>query len=335
MNTWNEERLVKNMHFSTARLRHPFFALLASFLACCAAANADASVSPQRHVVRTTESRVVLAAAPASSPSPSDLVRTDPLILQSLARQQADLENIQKKVEALQSAWWKTILQTIVGGLVGGILAAASAWVLQRAKLKHDQAVAREQTELTVAKSIVDWRLQQLEHLYGPLHILLGQSKGLYRQMNALLLERDSLSYRFEPDEASSDGQTFYAKVDSGWEPFRLVKQFPKVYKQDKGVDYLIDQMISTGTRIVSVTETNAGLALPQQDGLADAFAAYLAHFSILRQVHDSIRAGIEVPPIMSEAAFPRHLPVLIAEGRRILAGALNDWEKRIAPKTV
>jgi hypothetical protein len=37
----------------------------------------------------------------------------------------------------------------------------------------------------------------------------------------------------------------------------------------------------------------------------------------------------------MSEAAFPRRLPVLIAEGHHILAGALNDWEKRIAPKSI
>src|SRR5437867_2902747 len=73
---------------------------------------------------------------------------------------------------------------------------AAHETLLADAKAKQERELAEKQSKLQIGNAVVEWQLKQLYLLYGPVRALLGQSFGLYRQMNKVLEHADSERFR-------------------------------------------------------------------------------------------------------------------------------------------
>ena len=212
-------------------------------------------------------------------------------------------------------------------------------------KARQEHELSERQAQLQIGHAVVEWELKQLSLLYGPVRALLGQSFGLYRQMNKVLEATDGSTFRFVRVEGNPDAQQFQMKTLEGtWERFRTVMHISQVYGQGFGVETYFDEIVAIGDRIVKIIEQQAGYARPEEKELMAVFAKYLAHFAVLKHVHEEAKqkvgeiskgatiATISRKPSMKvdlSAVFPEELHGLIDEGFDALTKDIEDWRRK------
>jgi hypothetical protein len=240
-------------------------------------------------------------------------------------------KDIQKLIENDKSFDWITPLTNlcavIFGALIGGFLS---------------YKIQGRQTKFEISKSLMDWKVKQLSELYGPLYALLHQSNAVYRQMNIVLEKVDSNLFRLVDDskKADLDKITFQIFINNEWVIFRTITHIDKVYGKDYGVEKYFDELLDIGERMVRIVENKAGYVREDQAELAYIFGQYLAHYTVLRQLHKQIKESFERPgettisqqldmPVDHTAAFPREIQGLVQVGYQELNQELNNWGKK------
>lgn len=216
-------------------------------------------------------------------------------------------------------------------------------------KAQQERELAANQSKLQIGSAVVDWELQQLHLLYGPARALLGQSNGLYSQMNTVLEQVDSERFRFvsgnEREVQSVPGDEFQIKTAEGWKRFRTVLHIDQVYGKGFGVETYFDEIVAIGKRLVKIIEQNAGYARPQEKGLMQVFAKYLAHFAVLKHVHNEAKIslkkpsnsehslretdGVEPLKVDLSAVFPSELHKLINDGFEAVTKDIEQWKAK------
>jgi hypothetical protein len=226
----------------------------------------------------------------------------------------ADVSSRLEKIdEDLTEMKHSSLLMTMLPSVLAAIAALAGIGVgalaqgrLQQARLdreekaankkaEQDRTLAEKQAKLQIGNAVVDWQLKQLSLLYGPVRALLGQSFGLYRQMNKLLEQAAPTRFRLlKVDNAQGQnaqhGEEFQIQTAAGWGRFRTVMHIEEVYGRDYGVETYFDEIVAIGARTVKIIEQNAGYARPEEKELMDVFAKYLAHFAVLEHLHGLAR---------------------------------------------
>lgn len=140
---------------------------------------------------------------------------------------------------------------------------------LATAKAQQERELAAKQAKLQIGGEVVEWQLKQLSLLYGPMRALLGQSLGLYRQMNQALAQADSGRFKFADVAPDVDGQVFQIQTAPGtWERFRTVMHVSEVYGRGFGVETYFDEIVSIGGRIEKIIQEHAGYARHEQKDL-------------------------------------------------------------------
>jgi hypothetical protein len=202
---------------------------------------------------------------------------------------------------------------------------------------EHGRELLKQQQELQVAVVVVERQVQQLSLLYGPLRAGLGQSFALYRQMNSALLSQDSTRFRFMDLKEAPDKKEFQIHTTDGqWVRFRTVLHISEVYGQKLGVDPYFDEIVSIGVSNVDIIRKHAGLARSEEKDLVEVFGKYLAHVTLLKQLHSHARGSSEAtPPVKPKvdlaAVFPEELHALINKGFEALNSDIERWGKREA----
>lgn len=285
---------------------------------------------------------------------------------------QGQLDRIEKAVADLKrSSGFMSVVPAVIaalagllGVLVGGILnerlqrkrlvqetTLANSKADQEKQLAADKArqereLSEKQAQLQIGHAVVEWELKQLSLLYGPVRALLGQSFGLYRQMNKVLEAADGSKFKFVKVQGNPDAQQFQMKTPEGrWERFRTVMHIDHVYGQGFGVETYFDEIVGIGERIVKIIEQQAGYARPEEKDLMAVFAKYLAHFAVLKHVHEeakrkvaakaskgAIAATISREPGMKvdvSAVFPEELHGLIDQGFEALTKDIEEWRRK------
>lgn len=209
---------------------------------------------------------------------------------------------------------------------------------------RQERDLSEKQAQLQIGHAVVEWQLKQLSLLYGPVRALLGQSFGLYRQMNKVLETADGSKFRFVSVAGSLDSQQFQIKIPEGtWERFRTVMHISQVYGQGFGVETYFDEIVGIGERIVKIIEQQAGYARPQEKELMTVFAKYLAHFAVLKHLHEEAKrklASEKAPttattspePSMTvdlSAVFPEELHGLINQGFEAITKDIEEWRRK------
>jgi hypothetical protein len=286
--------------------------------------------------------------------------------------------------EAIRDLKRSSILSTILPAIIAAVAAVGGLFIggfvqdrLQRARLKQEEKIARDkadherdladvkakqdrelaekQSKLQIGNAVVEWQLKQLSLLYGPVRALLGQSFGLYRQMNKVLEHADSDRFRFirvqnARGQNSEYGEEFQIRTSSeNWERFRTVMHIERVYGRGYGVETYFDEIVSIGGRIVKIIEQNAGYARPEEEQLMNVFAQYLAHFAVLNHLHGLSKAALVRSRSESNssttaedslgqmkvdlsAVFPTELHDLINAGFKAITKDIEQWrEKAVA----
>jgi hypothetical protein len=116
-----------------------------------------------------------------------------------------------------------------------------------------------------------------------------------------------------------------------------------QVYGRGFGVESYFDEIVSIGKRIVNIIEQNAGYARPEEKQLMSVFAKYLAHYAVLKHLHDVAQADqararshannsttetdtLEVLKVDVSAVFPTELHDLINDGFQAIIKDIEQW---------
>lgn len=219
---------------------------------------------------------------------------------------------------------------------------------LATGKAQQERELAAKQAKLQIGGAVVEWQLKQLSLLYGPMRALLGQSLGLYRQMNQALAQADSSRFKFADVAPDVDGKVFQIQTLPGtWERFRTVMHISEVYGRGFGVETYFDEIVSIGGRIEKIIQEHAGYARHEQKDLMNVFAQYLAHFAILKHLHEEAKAkrtagqvADKHPVALPEstpaklkvdvsAAFPQEIHVLVNQGFDAITKDIEEWRAK------
>ena len=219
---------------------------------------------------------------------------------------------------------------------------------LATTRAEQERELSEKQAKLQIGSAVVEWQLKQLSVLYGPVRALLGQSFGLYRQMNMVLERADTTRFRFAEVKGGPDANEFQIQTSPGtWERFRTVMHISQVYGKGFGVETYFDEIVSIGARIVTIIEQHAGYARPEEKGLMAVFAKYLAHFAVLKHLHDEAKAKSAAESARSNntisvsdwtvqslkvdlsAVFPEELHALINDGFEAITNDIGEWRRK------
>lgn len=220
---------------------------------------------------------------------------------------------------------WSVLIPAVIG-LIGVVVGSGLNLFAQ-----HQLESSRAKTEL--GSAAVQWQLKQLAELYGPLHALLRQSHTLYRDMNAVLEKRESGRFKILPatpgDPVYLDNKVFKIKVGNDWVPFRTIMHLHEVYGKEYGVEPYFDEIVSIGGQIVKVIHDKAGYARPEELELSEVFGKYLAHYSVLTQLHAALKDPSKKIPVDQWAVFPNEIQGLVDAGFNAISGDLMEWRAR------
>lgn len=215
-------------------------------------------------------------------------------------------------------------LYTVLGT---ALLTALVSLLSQGLFMRHQRIINRIESEAKVANSYVEWQLQQLSKLYGPIRALLGQSNVLYRQMNKALVAADPSRFRLIPGE-DFDNLEFQIMIDGQWLRFRTVKHFAEVYKKGYGVEPYFDDVIEVGERLADTIREKAGFARPEDNDLVHVMGDYLAHYLVLKRLHNRIIKGeaLHLSSADEQAVFPNKIQKLVDEGFHAINKQVIEW---------
>ena len=297
--------------------------------------------TPPQKGIRVADAKTVSRhAAEPLPPSPEQLAAIEKHLSTIETDQKASSSDIQEHLNRVEKEIADLKRSSLVAALLPALIAglAGLGGVFLGGLINHrlQTKLAEKQATLQIGNAVVEWQLKQLSLLYGPVRALLGQSFGLYRQMNKVLEAADSKHFRLAQVGGSLDGQQFQIQISPGnWERFRTVIHISQVYGKGLGVETYFDDIVSIGKRIVTIIEQHAGYARPQEKDLMTVFARYLAHFAVLNHLHAEAkrsllqtRADTGEPPMKVDlsAVFPEELHDLINNGFQAISRDIEEW---------
>ena len=221
-----------------------------------------------------------------------------------------------------------TLKISLISGIVVGVFSIVGQILIINIRNKND-----------INKYIMNWRVQQLSELYGPLYALLNQSTVLYRHMNQVLVNSDSERFRlgYDDEKCDVDNKKFQIYEGTKWEDFRTVNHLISVYGENYQIEGYFDEIIKVGERIVKIIEEKAGYVRENDAELAQIFGKYLAHYAVLREVYNTVKTNLHsqsndmTTPVLDSLVdqsvpFPRDIQKLVSDGHRSLSNQLKNW---------
>jgi hypothetical protein len=230
------------------------------------------------------------------------------------------------------------------GALFGVYIGGRNAEKLQNARLKQDTEAAEKKARLDIASAVVEFEIKQISLLYGPLRAFLGQSEALYREMNKVLLTRANTLFRVI--EVAGERPEFQIQEAPGrWVRFRTVLHIFEVYGKGYEVEAYFDEIVAIGAEMVKIIHEQAGYARAEEEDLMTVFSKYLAHFAVMKAMHDAAKARVSpqtpavqgapvvphTPGVNPSAAFPYAIHPLINQGFEAISSDIRQWRQRAA----
>ncbi len=279
------------------------------------------------------DSNLIIQKLPSSATVATDQVISKSAKNPSIKLIETQLNDIENGIKVLEGKTSETDLLSPIINVLGVFLGTLGGGFLSYKLHTH-------QKKFEIRKSLMDWKVKQLAELYGPLYALLHQSNALYRHMNTVLSKADPKKFRLheDPNKGDFDKKIFQIFDNKCWDDFRTVTHIADVYGQNFGIEMYFDEIILIGERIVKLIEQNAGYVREDQANLANVFGTYLAHYAVLRKLHDEQKTQLEKTNATSQstqiqtmsvdksAAFPREIQGLIQYGYNKLNIELNNW---------
>ena len=111
---------------------------------------------------------------------------------------------------------------------------------------------------------------------------------------------------------------------------FEAVKHLAEVYNKNYGVEPYFDDVIEVGSRMVDVIREKAGFARPEDDELVKVMGEYLAHYLVLKRLHERAKTGgkLHLNAADEHATFPNQVQSLVDKGFKTINQQVMEWRK-------
>ncbi|MFZ4550200.1 MAG: hypothetical protein ACOYNB_00120 [Aquabacterium sp.] len=234
---------------------------------------------------------------------------------------------IAKSAERADQVARRTSLYSLYTVVLTALLTATLSLFAQSFLMRHQRKIHRADTEAKVANSYIEWQLKQLSELYGPVRALLGQSNAIYRQMNKALVAADGTRFQLIAGQ-DFDDKEFQIRIAEHWTRFRTVQHLTEVYGKSYGVEPYFDDVVDVGARLAELIRERAGLARQEDEELIDVMGEYLAHYLVLKRLHERVKKGdaIHLNAVEEQAVFPVRLQQLVDNGFQSINKQVLQW---------
>lgn len=248
------------------------------------------------------------------------------------------LDHISKDITAVSSqvtSLKQTILERLypaifafIGVLIGGFV----SYRLHVRQLKHNELERKAKFSFDIELKIFEYRSKQNNEFYGPLLVLLTQSKELSKQLHEQLVKLCSTRYRFE-DESTSAGpkSTLYVyEENDDAKPFRLIEDMPYIGANIKSALPQVKVIIEAGERMAAIIEKSSGLANPKNIELSSCLGVYLAHLAALKDAYTQAESMTDAEVVRTHTAvFPRRIQDLVKADYDEINNQMLSWESK------
>lgn len=242
-----------------------------------------------------------------------------------------DISTVSSQVTSLKQTVLERLYPAIfafIGILIGGFV----SYRLHVRQLKHNELERKAKFSFDIELKIFEYRSKQSNEFYGPLLVLLAQSKELSTQLHEQLVKLHSTRYQFK-DESTSAGPkpTLYVHEGTGdAKPFRLIEDMPYVGANVKSALPQVRVIIEAGERMAAIIEKSSGLANPQNVELSSCLGVYLAHLAALKDAYSQAESTIDTKVIRTHTAvFPRRIQELVKADYDEISNQMLSWESK------
>lgn len=263
------------------------------------------------------------------------LIQAQDSLLAKLSSLSRENEEISKKIDSLKQSMIEKLYPAIfgfMGILFGGLL----NFYLHRSQLSYNREERKENFSFEVKQKIFEYRNKQNNEFYGPLLILLAQSKELSSQLHDQIQKFDGIRYAYRTNITESrPKKTLHVFTRGRAIPFRLIEELPHLGKYIQASLPQVAVIIEVGEQLSALIERSSGLANPNNLELIGCLGNYLAH---LRALKDSYIQATEPtssePTRLYSAVFPRQIYDLAKKDYDDINTQISEWELQSKPAT-
>lgn len=218
-------------------------------------------------------------------------------------------------------------LFALLGILAGGLI----SFLIQKSQRFHDTTERLKKSGFEAKLKLIEYRSKQVNEFYGPMLVLLKQSKELSTQLHTQLTKDSPARYIFECDNTSKTGTSLFIH-ESGKEKkaFRLISELPYLGTNHKAALPRVQVIIDTGERLAKLIEEKSGLVKPSSQKLIGCLGTYLAHLTALRDAYSLTQKTKGTAIRTHDAVFPREIETLTRNDYDDFIKQITEWEDMV-----
>ena len=196
---------------------------------------------------------------------------------------------------------------------------------LQRRQLEVTERTSRASAAYESLSKVMDYRSRQVNEFYYPLRLMLSRSAGVRRQLCDQLQAKAPLRFKFMEDGGKR--RLYAMEVGGASSRFRLIEHMYELATKHAELLPLVKEIVSIGESMSKLIHDKGGLAVVESDELAELLGRYLAHFSILRDVHHKAEKSPEIlAEIKYNVAYPIKFDECLDADLRKLNDEIDQW---------
>lgn len=239
-------------------------------------------------------------------------------------------EDMSKKIDALRPSTLEKLYPAIFGFL-GVLLGGLINLILHKSQISYNREERKEKFSFEVKQKIFEYRSKQNNDFYGPLLVLLAQSKELSSQLHDQIQKFDSTRYGYRTNITdTSPKKTLHVLTGRNPVPFRLIEELPYLGKHISASLPQVAVIIEVGEQLSALIERSSGLANPKNLELSGCLGNYLAHLRALKDSYEQAKDSTSTGPTrLYTAVFPRQIYDLAKKDYDEINTQIAEWERQ------
>ena len=226
---------------------------------------------------------------------------------------------------------WYTALFPGLFALLGIVIGGIISLLIQRGQRLHDTTERLKKSGFEAKLKLIEYRSKQVNEFYGPMLVLLKQSKELSMQLHNQLANDAPERYKFESDSTKKMGTSlFIYETGQPKKAFRLISELPYLGTRHKAALPRVKVIIDTGERLAKLIEEKSGLVKPSSQDLIGCLGTYLAHLTALRDAYSLTQRTKGTALRTHDAVFPREIEGLTRSDYDDFIKQIEEWENLV-----
>lgn len=233
-----------------------------------------------------------------------------------------------EKLEALKQSSFEKFIPALFG-LLGILAGGLINFFLHKNQLIHSKAERDEKFSFEVRQKIFEYRSKQINEFYGPLLVLLAQSKELSTQLHDQLSVFAPTRYQYRTNILEQlPKKTLYVNNPPRPVPFRLIEELPNLGVLAGASLPQVAVIIEVGNLLSELINKTSGLANPKNLKLSSCLGTYLAHLSALKDAYAQAKSPERYSFVRRyTAVFPREIYTLAKADYDAINEEIAAWE--------